>query len=195
MPFCRKCGYSVESDASFCLSCGANLKAAHPSETAQLSMRTKGDVLEGEPRNVILVGKEGVSLQSIIKRALRLEEAPMQTRSRNDEPEAKARDLEAEIWRLLAEMEDLKKSSVRIERLEGEVMELAARKAELEEKIRTLEIERDELKEEIRELEEKVAITELEAKIAELQAEMRELGEKKKQLEEKMPLPEASPVT
>jgi len=194
MPFCPTCGCSVES-ASFCLSCGTILKAAYPYEPIQLSMKKKGDVLEGRPREVILVDKEGVGLQSIIKRALRLEEAPVQARSRKDELEAKVRDLEAEIWRLLGETEGLKKSSVRIQQLEGEVMELAAGKAELEEEIRVLEIERDELKKEVEELEEKVAITGLEGRIAELQAEIRELGEKKKQLEEKTLLPEASPAT
>jgi len=160
--------------------------------TIQPSTRENGDVLVERPRRVILLDKEGVSLQSIVKRALRLEEAPTQARSRRDELEAKVRDHEALVQRLLGEIEVLKKSSVRIRELEGEVLELAARRAELEKKVRALESEREELRKEIEELEEKVAIIALEAKISELQVEIRELGEKKKKLEERIPSPEAS---
>ena len=46
MPFCPKCGTQVNSDASFCLSCGANLRTIGPSTTGQVSMKEKGGVLE-----------------------------------------------------------------------------------------------------------------------------------------------------
>jgi len=45
MPFCPNCGSSVESSASFCLSCGTNLKTTKPA-ISQVSMKEKGGVLE-----------------------------------------------------------------------------------------------------------------------------------------------------
>jgi len=147
-------------------------------------------LLEGRSRRIILVHKQGTGFQNIVKRVLGLDTVTTQE-GRKDNLRAEVRKLEAEKERLLAEIEVFKRSSIGIQQLGEEVMELAARKVELEEKIKTLEIERDGLKNEIQELEDKLAINELEARVVELETEIRELGVKKKQLEERACLSEA----
>lgn len=147
--------------------------------------------LEGRSRRVILVHKQGIGFQNIVKRTLGLDTATTQVRGRKDNLQAEVRNLETEKKRLLAEIEVFKKSSIRIQQLGEEVMELAAKKVELEEKVKTLEIEREGLKNEIQELEDKLAIGELEARVVELETEIHELGTKKKQLEERVSLSEA----
>ena len=181
LPFCPYCGIELQEGCVYCRKCGRRMH----SETREL--------LEGRWRNVILAGKERTSIQSIARRALRFEEAPVQSKSQRGDLQAK--DLETDRRGLLAKMKAFKKSRTRIQQLEEEVMELTAKKAELEEKIRELEAERNGLEKEIEELEEKLTINELEAKLAELQTQIRELGEKKRQLEEKIRLPEAAAAT
>lgn len=101
MPFWPRCYYSVESDTSFCLSCGTSVEVAHRSETIHPSARKKVDVLEERPRRVILLEDNGASLQSILERASRPEEAPTQARSRRAELEEKVRALEGKRDKLI----------------------------------------------------------------------------------------------